>query len=222
MIQALSQRVCGAQVLDKFLSQREFCEDVSTQEEARTAPRFTLLIRIAKLICEQGEFICVVRDLSSTGISLRYFHPLPSCETYSLELLAGEHLEIRNIWDCGREGGFEFVEPVEVAPIIKEVSRFRKRGVRLGLQFPVTVSTLTQSHQAIVHNLSQQGARIEIRDPLAIDQTVRIRGRGLHDVRAKVRWRKNGEHGLVFEDTFSVGQFAELAARLQCPELLRV
>ncbi len=48
-------------------------EDFGGQEK-RSDARFTSLIRAAKLVTSQGEFICVIRDVSATGISLRTFH----------------------------------------------------------------------------------------------------------------------------------------------------
>ena len=40
------------------------------------------------------------------------------------------------------------------------------------------------------------------------------------EVRAKVRWRRDHDYGVVFDDTFTLGDFARLAARLQAPGLL--
>jgi len=55
---------------------------------------------------------------------------------------------------------------------------------------------------------------------IAIDQIVRLRSSHIPEVRAKVRWRRGDEYGLVFEDTFQLAQFAHLAARLQSPSLI--
>lgn len=207
--------------MDRPAVQREFFEEPVKADEPRVAPRFTLLIRVAKLICSQGEFVCVIRDISSTGVSLRLFHALPRCDSFALEFQTGHCTEVRSVWDSGREGGFAFIEPIDVKSVIDEVGCFPKRGVRLGLEFPATVATLAQNVPATVHNLSQQGARIRLDSPLAIDQSVRIVGPGFNEVRSKVRWRRGGEYGLVFDDTFSLDDFAALAARLQCPALLR-
>lgn len=214
-------RLNGEAHLDQPAFQRETFEESAESGETRVSPRYTLLIRVAKLICSQGEFICVIRDISSTGVSLRLLHALPQCDSYALEFQTGHRFEIRKVWGSEREGGFEFQEPINVANVIDEVSHFPKRGIRLGLQFPVTVATLTQRQTALVNNLSQQGARIELESPLAIDQSVRVDGPGLRDIRCKVRWRRGGEYGLVFDDTFTLAEFATLAARLQCPVLLR-
>ena len=53
---------------------------------------------------------------------------------------------------------------------------------------------------------------------------VRIAAPGLwgenREIRAKVRWRRERHYGVVFDDTFALGDFARLAARLQAPALL--
>ena len=192
--------------------------------DQRAAPRFTLLIRAAKLISAQGEFVCVIRDVSETGVSVRLFHALPSCQTFELHMPAGAVYEIERVWQRDNEAGFTFVETVEVEKLVNESSDYPKRGLRLGLCFPVTVHCLAGSFEAIIENLSQQGALLTCDPMLAIDQTVRLTAPGFateaRAVRAKVRWRRDQHYGVVFDDTFTLGDFARLAARLQAPALL--
>lgn len=192
--------------------------------EQRSAPRFTLLIRAAKLVSAQGEFVCVIRDVSETGVSVRMFHILPPCHSFALHMPAGAVYEISPVWQRDNEAGFTFVQPVEVTRLIHESGEYPKRGLRLGLCFPVTIHSLGRAFDAMVENLSQQGARMSCDHLLAIDQALRIQmpdGDGKpREVRAKVRWRREAQYGLVFDDTFTLGEFARLAARLQAPALL--
>jgi hypothetical protein len=192
--------------------------------DQRAAPRFTLLIRAAKLVSAQGEFVCVIRDVSETGVSVRLFHALPSCKDYALHMPAGATYEVSCVWQRENEAGFTFAQSVQVGQLVNEASEFPKRGLRLGLCFPVMVHTLSGSFDAVVENLSQQGARITCDQLLAIDQNVRIAAPGLTgktgEVRAKVRWRRERQYGVVFDDTFTLGEFARLAAQLQAPALL--
>ena len=192
--------------------------------EMRAAPRFTLLIRAAKLVSAQGEFVCVIRDVSETGVSVRLFHDLPVCQDFALHMPAGAIYEMTRKWQRDNEAGFAFHEPVAVEKLVNESSEYPKRGLRLGLCFPVLVSTVSGQFEAVVENLSQQGARITCDRLLAIDQTVRISAPGLagetRNVRAKVRWRRERQYGVVFDDTFTLGEFARLAAQLQAPALL--
>ena len=196
--------------------------NVSTDQ--RVAPRFTLLIRAAKLVSAQGEFVCVIRDVSETGVSVRLFHALPACTNYELHMPAGAIYEISRVWQRDNEAGFSFDVPVDVAKMVNESGEYPKRGLRLGLCFPVMVHGLTGSFEAVVENLSQQGARITCDALLSIDQNVRIVAPSLtgqsREVRAKVRWRRDQQYGVVFDDTFTLGEFARLAALLQAPALL--
>lgn len=192
--------------------------------EPRVAPRFTLLIRAAKLVTSHGEFVCVIRDVSQIGLSIRLFHAMPTGEPIELHMPGGNSYELQKIWERANEAGFEFAQQIDVAQFVNEAGAFPKRGLRLGLCFPVKVSTLTQSCEAFIENLSQQGARFSCDQILAIDQSVRLEclesDIGFGEVRAKVRWRRDSEYGVVFDDTLTLADFAKLAARLQSPKLL--
>ena len=197
----------------------EGAEEAQTRDQ-RGATRYTSLIRWAKLICGSGEFVCVIRDVSSTGISLRTFHRLPSGDRMALELPNGEGYELQKVRADGREGSFTFLTPVPVEKLIREAPDYPKRQLRLNIEMPIDVSCLTGRGQAITRNLSQQGACIDCDVPLAIAQTVKLTSGDLPEIRAKVRWRRAPEYGLVFDNTFSLSDFACMAASIQSPVLL--
>ena len=206
--------------MDHAGSHLGLASDNSELDESRNAPRFKLLIRAAKLITSYGEFICVLRDVSSTGVSVKLFHALPECNRIELELQCGDRYQIKQRWTKGREAGFEFIGSVNVDRLVSEVSEFPKRALRLGLQFPTKRKTLRGRTDAFVENISQQGARIECDQLYAIDQTIHIETKGLPEIRAKVRWRSGSQYGVVFDDTFTLQDLAVLAAEMQCPKLL--
>ena len=194
--------------------------------ETRAAPRFTLLIRAAKLVSAHGEFVCVLRDVSATGVSLRLFHAVPDDETLELHMPAGGVYHLRSVWARGNEAGFEFSEAIDVDRLIHESDQYPKRGLRIGVFFPIKIRTLAGSVDAVVENLSQQGARFECDGMFAIDQALSIECAevklALNEVRAKVRWRRAQSYGVVFDDTLSLGDFARFVALLQCPRLLEL
>ena len=189
--------------------------------EERAAPRFTLLIRAAKLVAPAGEFVCVIRDVSESGISLRGFHALPCGNRLELELQTGERHRVESVWQRGNEAGFRFLDPVDIDRLVAEAGRYPKRQLRLNLAFSAELLFLGRRVAAEVVNMSQQGARIACTELLAIDQPLRMTAPALGEVRARVRWRRDGECGVVFDDTFSLAQLAAFAARLQDPGLLQ-
>lgn len=188
--------------------------------DQRAAPRFTSLIRAAKLVSAQGEFVCVVRDVSSAGVRLRCFHALPSGEAMALELLNGDIFEIERVRGDEQEASFRFVSPVCVERLVQESWLFPRRPLRLNLAIPLSLRTATGPVAAVTQNISQQGCRAESMMPLALSQSVIIESTHLPGIRAKVRWRRDGACGLVFDDTFSLTDLAQHAARLQCPALM--
>ena len=101
--------------------------------EQRAAPRFTLLIRAAKLVCAAGEFVCVIRDVSETGVSVRLFHKLPALDDFELHMPAGAVYTITKVWQRGHEAGFRFATAVSVESLINEAGHYPKRGLRLAL-----------------------------------------------------------------------------------------
>lgn len=209
---------------DRAPAEHALQETAADHSDQRAAPRFTLLIRAAKLVSPNGEFVCVIRDVSETGVSVRLFHALPQGSPLELHMPGGGVYEVEPVWERESEAGFRFAQNVDVARLISEAGEYPKRGLRLQVCFPVRISTLTQRAEGLITNLSQQGARIECDGLFAIDQNLRIAALEaipeLSEVRAKVRWRRDHDYGLVFEDTFTLSDFARLAARLQSPGLL--
>lgn len=188
--------------------------------EERAAPRFTLLIRSAKLIAPQGQFLCVIRDVSATGVSLRGFHPLPGEEPLLLELQTGDRLAIERVWNRGLDSGYRFPAPIEVGDVIAETGEYPKRPLRLDLDLPLDLQWGGERIEGDLVNLSQHGARIECARFLAIGQPLWLMSDRLPEIEAKVRWRDGDRYGLTFDTTFNLREFALLAARLQCPRLL--
>ena len=187
--------------------------------ERREAQRFTSLIRAAKLTSASGEFVCVIRDVSATGISLRCFHALPSGDL-KLTLQNGETYPINRVRVDGHDASFTFPEVVDVEHLIVEASRYPKRQLRINLLTPAMLATALQRFSATIVNVSQQGAQVECEAMFAIEQPVRLEAPDLPEIRAKIRWRKSGAYGLAFDNTFTLREFAGQVAAIQCPDLL--
>jgi hypothetical protein len=190
-------------------------DEGSPTHEQRSAPRFTLLIRAAKLIAGEGEFLVVVRDVSRDGVKIKTFHPLPPTEEYAIELSSGERHAIEKVWDDGSEKGFRFSDPVALEQLLAESPEGkRKRPVRLRLEVGVGVSAGGRSSAGLLADISQHGACIVSDDHLAIGERVRIQGESLPELTGRVRWRRRPLYGLILEQTFRFEELARLTAQL--------
>lgn len=194
----------------------------ASSAELRSAPRYVSLIRAAKLVTSQGEFVCVVRDVSQTGVKVRLFHPLPPTDgSIALELQNGERFALRLVRAGEGEASFTFAQTVAIERLIREHWSHPKRQFRLNLDLPVHVHTGPLSCPGQIANISQQGARLAVDARFATNQLLRIEAAQLAAIHAKVRWQRKQALGVVFEETFSLSGIAQLAAAIQCPQLLR-
>ena len=194
-------------------------DETRPDTEQRAAARFTLLIRTAKLISPAGEYLCVVRDVSSEGLKARLFHPLPRGEGLSIELASGERHPIERIWEEGEITGFRFAAPVALERLLADAPDGRKkRSVRLSLALPAAIVAGGRRIDASFRDISQHGASIACDEYLAMDERVRVDCDWLPALDARVRWRRRPHYGLIFEQTFRFDELARLTAPLQFAE----
>jgi len=185
------------------------------EQNNRSAERFALLLRPVKVLAGTGEYLAILRDVSASGLRLRLFHPLPGDPRMVIELANGDRYEASKVWERDGQAGFEFTAPVDVARLIEEQNRFRKRQVRVLVDLPARIFANGEASEAVIRDLSQQGGRIETGAQLALDQRIRIEAQGLPPIDAKVRWRRAPHAGLIFEQTFKLDELARLVATLQ-------
>lgn len=179
----------------------------------RSAPRFTLLIRTAKLVLGEREYLCIIRDASRTGVKLRLFNELPQAEGFELELANGERFAVEPVWMSDDHAGFRFPEEIDVVRLIDpNRGPYPNRKLRLRTLITGELGWGHDSCDIVFENLSQQGAGIICDERLAIDQLVRVRMGPLPQFYAKVRWRKKPHYGLIFEQTLTFEELARLVA----------
>lgn len=184
--------------------------------DQRSDRRVALLLRAGKLVSPEGEFLCIVRDASAGGIKVKLLHSLPGAGTFDLELANGEVYPLELVWQADGHAGFRFLErPIDVHGLVDEPSSFPKRGLRLRLTLPVIVTEAGEQRPALLHDISQHGAQIEIEPGLAVGQRIALHGSGLPELQATVRWRRRAAHGLVFQRGFRLDELAELVGRLR-------
>lgn len=181
-------------------------------KDLRGAERLTLMLRVAKIVGEHGELPCIIRDVSTTGVRLRLFHPLADQSRLALELANGDFYFIEKVWERDEEAGFRFSAEIDVQAFIAETSPYARRPMRLRTHVAATIASRGAVHPVILRDLSQNGARIDSAAPLDFDQRLRIDAPGLPTIEARVRWCSHPEYGVVFERTFRLDDFARLVA----------
>lgn len=190
--------------------------------EMRAAPRFTLLIRAAKLIVDGREFLCILRDASATGVKVRLFTPIPDHKSLAIELGNGDRHDARLVWTTEDHAGLQFLQEVDVQRLIDERGgHYPRRQVRLRIVLDAVLHSGGESVHVQFHDISQQGACLECEKWLLMNELVRLETGVMQPIYAKVRWRNHPRYGLVFEQTFKLDELARISAPLQLGQALR-
>jgi hypothetical protein len=143
------------------------------------------------------------------------FHPFPQDEQLTLELSTGAKYILEKVWERDGDAGFRFAQEIDVDSFINETGPYPKRPVRLRLDYPVTITVLGRQYGATIRDLSRQGARLEIHEPLPVGQRISVHAKELPNKIGTICWRKKPAHGFVFVESMRFEFLALLAYRLQ-------
>jgi hypothetical protein len=183
--------------------------------DLRGAPRFALMLRSAKLLADGAEYLCIIRDVSETGVKLRLFHAAPRAEVLLIETASGQHYPMQLVWEANGEAGFRFQQPIDVDAFVKESGPYPKRPLRLRVHHPAKVRTMNDTVMtATILDISRQGARLNIPTRLAIGQKFWLEARELPLFEATVCWRREPEYGVVFSQLMGLEELAQRAERM--------
>lgn len=189
--------------------------EASATGERRAASRVTVMIRPAKLIADNREFLCVVRDVSEGGLKLRLFHAMPPHQHLTIEFENGERHAIRLVWQNGELAGCHFVGEVDLPRLIAaHHGPYPRRQPRLQVEVAAMLCTGGLRTPITMRDISQRGAAIDCPGWLMIDELVRIESEVLPTIHAKIRWRRPPRYGVIFEQTFRLEELALACARL--------
>jgi hypothetical protein len=184
--------------------------------ELRAEPRISLLMRAAKLVSPDGEFLCVLRDVSSQGAKVKLFHPVPTGGPFAIELGNGDRFRVEPVWEEGGHAGLCFTDgPVQLSEMIEEAGPFPKRHLRLKVDLSVTLQIEGQRLRGLLRDLSLHGALVETAEFVALRQLVTVVSEDFPARHARVRWRRGSSHGLVFHQGFRLDELAAVVAGLQ-------
>ncbi len=184
--------------------------------EARHTDRTALTaMRAAKLLCQSGEYVCLIRDVSASGIKLGLFHDLPAISHAFLELANGEVYPMLGVWAAERQASFRFTQPIDPAELLAEPGPYPRRAIRLSIQKPGMVFADGLLRGMTLRDISQNGACFESETRFSLGQALVLSLDAIPELTAWVRWRQGRRYGVVFDSGLRLDQLATYALALQ-------
>lgn len=180
----------------------------SNLAELRAAPRSSLMLRVAKVVCQSGEYPCLVRDVSAGGVGLRFFHNAPPESRIFLELANGRIHPIERVWTNRNEAGYRAAAEIDVDEFIAERGDSPSRAIRFRLERPVLVTIGNRESRARLLDISCSGARLKADAQWPLQAFVRFSFAEFPVRYGHVLWRNEMEHGIVFQDAMALDELA--------------
>jgi hypothetical protein len=188
----------------------------SALADLRDAGRTPLAaMRAAKLLCESGEYVCLLRDVSASGVRLGLFHDVPAATHAFLELANGEVYPMLRVWQRERQASYRFTQPIDPAELIAEPVSFPRRPLRIRVRRPGLVYADRVVRPMELRDISQNGACFEADTYLSLGQTLVLSLEALPELNGWVRWRRGRAFGVVFDHGLRLDQLAAYALALQ-------
>ena len=183
--------------------------------EARQSKRASLMLRRAKLVCQTGEYLCLIRDVSELGVGLGFLHQVPPEPRTLLQLANDLTYPVERVWTGQRQAGYRFGGEITVNEFLREQSPHSVRPLRLNMTGNVRLQDGRQMIDARLVDLSCEGAKISTKAEFAQGRLLSFDLEGLPTQLAQVRWSEDGRHGLKFQHPIETEELAQCALHLQ-------
>ena len=192
-------------------------KDVEVFERRRSA-RTATVFQLAKITSHGREELCMVRDVSPTGMKAQVYHAIEVGSAIAIELKTGHALSGRVVWADAPFIGVQFDTQVEVQEMLAHCAfdyrLARMRPPRIDTNLLATVTVYGVPLEVRVTNLSLAGLAIETDLVLPQDEVCHITLPGLDPLKAVVRWSRGSEAGLQLDAPIDFFDFATWRAGL--------
>ena len=184
-------------------------------DDACRRHRASLMLRRAKLVCQSGEYLCLIRDVSQKGIGLGFLHDVPPEPRTILQLANGMTYPVERVWEQSRQAGYRFACTITLDEFLRENTSYPIRPLRLNLEGRARIQDGRAATAAELIDLSCEGAKIMSEGDIRTRGLVSFELPGIAPQLASVRWNQEDYYGLQFQNPLSTEELAHCALTLQ-------
>lgn len=182
-------------------------------DEGRAAPRFRTLLQSARLIGEKNQSLCIVRDVSESGMKVRLYGTVDIGERLCVEFKGGRTVFATVKWIEERFAGLEFENTIDLQQIFDTAQPdYSYRAPRLELDATANVTFGRVQTPMAILDISISGIKLLGGDALIRGETVTIDIEGLTKCSAVVKWKASDLVGVEFDHPMPVERLAAWAS----------
>lgn len=173
----------------------------ASDRRSRGQQRFVTTLLIGRVLLNDDDGICRVRNLSAGGARLELALPITVDTPISLELRAGPPIEASVRWIDERHCGIGFDRPIDCQALLHGApanGRWRSRAPRASGNFTPATMVVDRPYPVRLVDISQRGARLRLDRSTGRLDSVSLAIRGMPAIEAVPRWQTRYEVGVVF------------------------
>ncbi|UAB78583.1 PilZ domain-containing protein [Erythrobacter sp. SCSIO 43205] len=181
----------------------------------RQSHRASLMLRRAKLVCQSGEYLTLIRDVSENGIGLGFLHDVPPETRTILQLANGMTYPVERMWAQSRQAGYRFGCTITLDEFLREETPHPIRPLRLNIEGTARIQDARKVIDAKLVDLSCEGAKIASFEDIRTRGLISFELPGMSPRLAQVRWSEGEFYGLQFQHPLESEELAHCAMQLQ-------
>lgn len=185
-------------------------EPPAQQSDRRNADRHLTLFRVGILSVEGRRELCLIKNISSGGMSIRPYCALAAGMPVVIELKTGMSVPGTVAWLDHATAGIEFAEPVDVIDVLAASDHGPKpRMPRVEVECLATVRDGAMVHRMAVCDVSQGGVKLAGSLSSDAPNDLSITLPGMAPRAASLRWSAGGHVGLTFNRLLALPELVE-------------
>lgn len=185
--------------------------------ERRRSLRTATVFQVAKLVTSRHEELCLLRDVSPTGLKAEVYCSLAAGERIEIELKTEHRVAGEIVWASDGAIGMTFDEEVPVLAMLAHCAFddriARIRPSRLACAMPGSLAIEGREHPVTLLNVSLAGMKMKFEgqagDGKAIVSLAEFGRRA-----CTIRWTRGGEAGVMFDEPLNYADFVDWRRRL--------
>lgn len=187
--------------------------EVPRPDERRVEQRLLSMLPIARLVMDQGQDLCRVRNISAAGMMAETTLSHSVGARVRIEFNSYQQLPGEVVWTRETSCGIKFDQDIDLRELLANRPARRKgqtaRPPRLDITCNAELSIDGILYRTLVRDISLGGLKVAISDWNCVGKDVAVTLESLRTVKGTIRWYKDGHAGIVFKRPLSFEELAE-------------
>ena len=200
-----------AKALEVQASSTDF-ETFALEPDRRKEGRHVALLRVGVLHARGDRNLCVVKNISASGLSARAYKKVAVGDEVHIEFKSGGLLSGRVVWARDWNLGIKFPDPIDVEAVLSSrwvVEAQRRRNLpRIPLVCDGRLRLGGRFMGARLLDISQAGARLRVDVSQVNLGEADLSLPGLPSISGLIRWIINDQAGMSFNECLSFEKLA--------------